>query len=231
MKNMSMYVPAVRPSGRFYAPSGALTPSQVLDFQGALVWLGHLPASQVTGREPVASAAVLRTFQQNYNAENRCRRREPGAPCQAGRVYGAPLSPARISEDGQWGPQTMAALQHFVTAARTAAVARLGAGATGNGVGGAAGGTIPGVYIEPLGPTQGGSTGKAPVTGLSTDGKGSTTPAVRPSTTSTSPAPVGPAPQPAASTFPVGPAIAVGVGVVAILGALYVRSQRKSKGR
>lgn len=196
--------PRTRASSGFYGTSGALPPTQVADFQGTLVWLGHLPVSQVTGREPIAPASVLRAFQTNYNAE------------QARLNYR--FSPRTLTVDGQWGPNTQQALQNYVAAARAA------------NFGLAPGQTIfstvaPGVSITPLG----GSTATAPV-----PGKGGTT-AIQPtpSTPAPRPAPLpAPAPAPAStSSFPVLPVVAIGVGALAIGGALYVRSRRKRGGK
>lgn len=211
MKPMLTYVPprvsamATRAS---YAPSGALTSTQVLDYQGALAWLGHLPLAQVTGREPVASAAVLRAFQDNYNRE------------QAARGYR--FSPRSLTVDGSWGPATQQALGNYVASARAAGMARVG--------GAAAPVTAPeadgwhGAQVATMTPL-----GKPGTTTMVKAGTASTSPAapVRPSTAT--PLPPAP-PQEGASSFPTGPALAIGAGVLAVAGALYVRSRRR-KGR
>jgi hypothetical protein len=161
------FVPAMRPavasrvmpSSGFYAPSGALSRQQVLDFQGTLAWLHHLPVSQATGTEPVASAAVLRSFQTNYNAE------------QAARNYR--FSPRTLTVDGQWGPNTQAALQNYVAAARAANFGL----APGVPLG-----TRDGNWMVPLGGSTASTGTKDPVTGLAVSGnKGNGTPAVQPS--------------------------------------------------
>lgn len=234
---VSAFVPTM-PSSGIFSPSGVLTQTQVLDFQNALVQLGHMPASAVTGREPVASAAVIRSFQQNYNAENRCRRQEPGAPCQPGRVYGPPLSPARISpENGLFGPQTQAALTNYLSYARSRAQSQVGstvqsAPPSPNDVMGYGGAQV--ATIEAIGKP-----------GVSTMVKGSDvarTPAVAPSPSRTPAAPAQtPSSLPGAgagagagagsstSEIPWVPISIVAVGVLAIGGALYVRSSRKGR--
>lgn len=213
MKNVSLYIPAVRPSGRMLtAPSGA-TPTRIADLQGVLVALNHAQPIAITGRMPVGSPGQLRAFQDNYNRE------------QAARGYR--YSPRLLDVDGLWGANTEAALANYIPWARQALIQR-GIGATTFSQ------TAPGVSITPLGPSAPGTPSKAPLPGGGTDGKGGA--AIQPvqqSAPQPSVAPIGPAPMipPAASTFPVGPAIAVGVGILAIGGALYVRSRRNKKGR
>lgn len=216
------FVPAMRPamgrvmpSAGVYAPSGALTSQQILDLQGALVWLGRMPASGITGRMPVASPAVLRDFQDNYNRD----------PAVRSRGY-SPRPP--IGVDGLWGPTTQAALQNFVPGARAAAASR----------------GIPQVPVDiPVeadgwhgAPGPGAQATLTPIgkPGVTTMVKGNTPAAATPSTavrpSTSAPAVTPPAPMPPASTFPTGPAIALGVGAVAIVGALYYRSRKKRSG-
>jgi len=210
-------LPRYGKSSGVFAPSGALTQPQILDLQGALVATGNAPASAITGRMPIGTAAQLRSFQTNYNGE------------QATRGYR--YAPRTLTVDGQWGPATQQALTNYIPFARSVLASRGISAAQVDGVGGAAGGTIAGVYIEPLGSTPGGSGGKTPTQGLATSGNKSPgmqgTPAVQPSPSSSAPPlAISPAPQ-TASTFPLVPVLAIGGGLAAVGLALYVRSQRR----
>ncbi len=214
---------SIRPSG-FVRPSGS-TPDRntIMQLQAALMALGHIEAGQITGTMPIATRAQLLAFQRNYNAENRCRRREAGAPCQPGRVYGNPYQPARIAEDGDWGPNTQAALTNYVPFAQSAmrdAANRQAAASqpapSANDVMGWGSAPGPDTSITPI---------KNPRTSTpaSTPPPQSSTPAVR---TSPTPAPQ----QQPASTFPTGPVIAGVVGLAVIAAAVaYKRSQRKGR--
>lgn len=212
---------AVRPTG-FVRPSGAVPDRQtILQLQAALLALNHIEAGQITGTMPIATRAQLLAFQRNYNAENRCRRHEAGAPCRSGRVYGAPYSPARIAEDGAWGNETQAALTNYIPFAQSAArdaAARQGAASqpapSTNDVMGWGSAPGPDTSIVPI---------KNPrTTPATTPAPQSSTPAVRPS-----PAPA-PQQQPA-STFPTGPVIAGVVGLAVIAAAVAYKRSRKGR--
>lgn len=210
---------SIRPSG-FVRPSGS-TPDRntIMRLQSALYALGHIPADGITSTMPIATRAQLLAFQQNYNAENRCRRREAGAPCQPGRVYGNPYQPARIAEDGDWGPNTQAALTNYLpfaeSAIRQQASQQAPRPSTTPDVMGWGGAPGPDTSIVPI---------KNPrtTTPATTPAQQSSTPAVRPA-----PAPA-PAPPPA-SKFPTAPAIAGLIGVVVIVGAVAYKRSRKGR--
>jgi hypothetical protein len=231
------YIPpspiAVRPTG-FVRPSGAVPDrNTIMQLQLALMTLGHTEAGQVTGTMPIATRAQLLSFQRNYNAENRCRRREAGAPCQPGRVYGAAHQPARIAEDGEWGPNTQAALTNYVPFAQSAmrdAVRRQATTAappSPNDVMGWGGAPGPDTSLTPL---------KAPKSTTAVTPTPATTtrpaPTTRPATT-TRPAPT-PAPsqrQQPSEPFPTGPLLAVVAGAAVLAGAVWYRSgSSKRKG-
>lgn len=230
---VSSFVP-VMPSSGIFSPSGALTPADVGEYQSVLVALGHMPASGITRREPIASASVIRAFQQNYNAENRCRRHEPGASCQPGRSYGPPLLPARLSEDGRWGPNTQQALSNYISFARE--TLPLGGRTTVSTV-------IPGVSITPIGPQLQGQIDYTKSSTPSTDKVASPSTEVTPVAPSPGRVPAASAQTPASlpgagagagggaasAEIPWVPISIVAVGVLAIGGALYVRSSRKGR--
>ena len=202
---------AVRPTG-FVRPSGAAAlPSQVAKVQAILAWLNHLPRNRsvLTGIQDAATKSAVRAFEVAYNAENRCRRHEPGAPCQAGRTYNPPVLPASITvDDGTIGPQVIAAALNYDVAA---AIDGYGMGITDAEIR-AATVAAPTADAAALAVKQ--STTPAPQ---------SSTPAVR---TSPTPAPQ----QQPASTFPTGPVIAGVVGLAVIAAAVaYKRSQRKGR--
>lgn len=216
---------AVRPSG-FVRPSGAVPDRQtILQLQSALLALGHIDAGQITGTMPIATRAQLLSFQRNYNAENRCRRHEAGAPCAPGRIYGAPYQPARIGEDGLWGNDTQAALTNYIPFAQSAmrdAAARQGAASqpapSATDVMGWGGAPGPDVSIVPI---------KNPrPTPATTPTPQSSTPAVRPSP---APAPAPSSQQQPASTFPTGPVIAGVVGLAVIAAAVAYKRSRKGR--
>lgn len=208
-----------RPSG-FVRPSGS-TPDRntIMRLQTALYTLGHIPASGITSAMPIATPAQLLAFQQNYNAENRCRRREAGAPCQPGRVYGAPYSPARIAEDGAWGPNTQAALTNYLpfaeSAIRQQAAQQAQRPPSATDVMGWGGAPGPDTSIVPI---------KNPRTTAPAPAPQSSTPAVRPA-----PAPAPAPPPPPASTFPTGPVVAGVVGLAVIAAAVAYKRSRKGR--
>ena len=216
----------VRASG-FVRPSGAVPDrNTIMQLQLALMALGHTEAGQVTGTMPIATRAQLLSFQRNYNAENRCRRREAGAPCQPGRVYGAPYQPARIAEDGEWGPNTQAALTNYVPFAQSAmrdAVRRQTATAappSPNDVMGWGGAPGPDTSLTPL---------KTPRQTTAVTPAPSSTPAA---TTRPAPTPAPPQELAPSEPFPTGPLLAVVAGAAVLAGAVwYRRGSRKSKGR
>ena len=210
---------SIRPSG-FVRPSGS-TPDRntIMRLQSALYALGHIPADGITSAMPIATRAQLLAFQQNYNAENRCRRREAGAPCQPGRVYGNPYQPARIAEDGDWGPNTQAALTNYLpfaeSAIRQQASQQAPRPSTTPDVMGWGGAPGPDESIGPL---------KNPRTTTPSPSPQSSTPAVRPE-----PAPSPAPPPPPASTFPTGPVIAGVVGLAVIAAAVAYKRSRKGR--
>lgn len=215
------------------APSGA-TPTQIRDLQGALVALRHAEPIAITGRMPIGTPAQISAFQRNYNAENACRRNPSGAGCRPPYSNNG-FQPATLAVDGDWGRNTEAALTNYVSWSRQELLRR-GIGATTFSE------NAPGVSMTPLGPSAPGAPSKAPMAGGATDGKGDAAiqPAWQPAQQSTpralpapvapqaGAAPVGPAASAntSASSFPVGPAIAVGVGVVALVGAIVWKSQQ-----
>jgi hypothetical protein len=215
----------VAPSGRVTLPSG-LAASQIADLQGALYALGHAPPTVITGRMPIGTQAQLLAFQTNYNAE------------QAARGYR--YSPRTLDLDGGWGPNTQRALTNYIPWARTVLMQR-----------GVLPGTVysqnaPGVSMAPIGgqvtsttpaktaqigavptinPLAGGPLGKqsSPGAAPTPSMQGGASPQVA------APAPgVAPSVAPA-STFPIVPVAVVGVGVLALGTALYLRSQRKGR--
>ena len=203
----------IRPSG-FVRPSGALSVAQVANAQAILTWFGYLPRnrSSITGARDAATAGAVSVFQRQYNAENACRRNPTGAGCHPPYSNNG-FQPERIAVDGDLGPEPIAALANYN---QTAARGGYGIGLTPAQIEAAARQYAAGV-----------GSGPAAVTNeIETTSPRPPAPAPRPA-----PAPA-PAPQrQAASTFPTGPAIAVGVGAAVILAAvLYKRSRKGRKG-
>lgn len=224
----------VAPSGRVTLPSGSaydLSSPAIAELQGTLAWLNHLPrtAASFTMRMPIAPASALRSFQRNYNAEQR--------------GNGYRFNPRQIGEDGQWGPDTYNALKNYVAAARRASygmnVAPPAAAMNptilptdGYGAGPGPGAVIPSTPPGALwGTPIPGSTMPLPT---SAQKPGGIAPVAQPGSTpavgGASPQVAAPAPGVApASTFPIVPVAVVSAGVIALGAALYLRSQRKGR--
>lgn len=191
----------------------ALSAASITQFQNALNWLGH--RTPITGQMPVASAATLRAFQDAYN-------RDPATIAQ----HYNPAPP--IGVDGQWGPQTQTALSN--------AVSRMGGvvnhGETMTPLGGTA--PRPGAPVAGKSPTATDAADAAVkgniLTSIANVPADPVVPATRPPPVGTAPvvAPVagGTPAQRTESSFPVGPAIAVGAGVLALVGAIIWSSQK-----
>lgn len=200
-----------RPSG-FVRPSGAvLSVAQVANAQAILVWFGYLPRqmSSITGARDAATAGAVLTFQRQYNAENACRRNPSGAGCRPPYSNNG-FQPERIKEDGDLGPQTIAALANYN---QSAANGGYGLGLTMS-------------QIEAMGRRAAVGVGSGPA--AVTNEIETVSPTPRPSVPAARPAPA-PAPQQATSTFPTGPVVAGVVGLAVIAAAVAYKRSRKGR--
>lgn len=197
------YIPpaalAVRPSG-FVRPSGAVpTVAQVANAQAILVWLGHLPRN----RSSITGARDSLTAGA-VAAFQRNYNEE-----QRNRNYR--FQPRQLVVDGDLGPATMQALANYNQAAANG----------GYGLG-----------LTPAQIAAAGQQFAAGVGGGPAAVTNETTITPRPQSSTPAPRPATPAPavqQQAASTFPTGPVVAVGVGAAVILAAVLYKRSRKGR--
>ena len=226
-------LPMMRPSaGLFTMPSGELTSAQVANAQAILLWLNHLQPkarSSITGSINPATTAALRAFQVQYNAENACRRNPAGAGCHPP-YSNSGFQPVSLTVDGVLGPATIQALANYN---QSAAAGGYGVGLTqaeiAQGAAVYAAGQNPGaVSMVPIpngipasttpGKTPGAVIGKTPAPSTSPSAPRPSAPAA--------PVVAGPAPSSSSSVLPYA---LVGVGVLAVGGALYLRSRRNKR--